>query len=162
MKHKQHETINHDLISKVTSRVFIQLTLILHCPVTHCCDTFKGLDFTVSLHQSLQLSAFHCVKKKFSQNKKPGASCRILEPLTGRLQWGFLNQSKISISFQKIKDTRLLENGFSFPETCFYAHSNPYTKGVLTALLWDLATAALLVSTKVIKRLYKRARKRKA
>lgn len=114
------------------------------------------------LHQSLQLSAFHCVKKKFSQNKKPGASCRILEPLTGRLQWGFLNQPKISISFQKIKDTRSLENGFSFPESCFYTHSNPYTKGVFTTFLWDLATAALLVSTKVIKRLYKRARKRKA
>lgn len=71
---------------------------------------------------------------------------------------GFLNWPKISVSFRKIKDTRPLENGFSFPGRRFYAHSNSYTKGVLTAFLWDLATAALRALTKVIKRLYKKSK----
>lgn len=57
---------------------------------------------------------------------------------------------------------RSLENGFSFPKSCFYAHSNPYTKGVFTAFLWDLATAAPLVLTKVIKRLYKKSKEKES
>lgn len=75
---------------------------------------------------------------------------------------GFLNWPKISVFFGKIKDTRPLENSFSFPESCFYAHSNPYIKGVLTAFLWDLATAAIHVLTKVIKRLYKKSKEKES
>ena len=69
---------------------------------------------------------------------------------------------KFNVSFRKRKGTRPLGYGFSLPESCSYAHSNPYTEGVFTAFLWDLATAGLLVLAKIIKRLYKNSNERKA
>lgn len=76
---------------------------------------------------------------------------------------------KLNVSFgktfslrkKKKKATRPFEYGFSLPESCSYAHSNPHTEGVFTAFLWDLATTALLVLATIIKRLYKNSKERK-
>lgn len=159
MKNKQHETTNHNFISKVMPRVFTQLTLTLHCPVTHCCDMFKAMDFTISLQQGLQLSAVRRKSSHRTRNKEPVAEF-YNHWLAGFS--GIPEVAKDHCFLLKNKICKITGEWLLFSRKFFYAHSNRYTKGVFTAFLWDLATAALLVLTKVIKRLHKKTREKQS